>query len=370
MTPMTSVAFLANHAGSACRPHRRRTSRGFSLIELMVALALAGVLLLGLAVFFVSSSRSYSEADRVSRQIENGRYASSLIAEEIRHAGFYGEVKNVVNLPVAPPPPSSAIPIPTTSAQIDPCATDIATVKGALPIPIWYVDAPGTPPTCVPDAVSGTDIIVIRRANTTTIPAASAVAGGYYTQTTNCATLTPVFQVAQSGFTLTDANCGATVMPIRQYHVYIYYIAPCSVASGSNGACAAGDVAIPTLKRVELTSPSKMSNPVPLVEGIENIQYEYGMDTNGDGNPDIYTAAPALPDPVTQLPQIVTVRIHILARNTDTTPGFADTKTYNFGTNADGTANTVTPGGGFQRHLYTELVRATNVSQRLESTFP
>jgi len=366
---MTPVPFLANHARYACRPSRKWTSRGFSLIELMIALALAGVLLLGLAVFFVSSSRSYSEADRVSRQIENGRYASSLIAEEIRHAGFYGEVKNVVNLPVAPPPPSSAIPIPTTSAQIDPCATDIAVVKGALPIPIWYVDAPGTSPTCVPDAVSGTDMIVIRRANTTTIPAASAVAGGYYTQTTNCATLTPVFQVAQSGFTLTDTNC-TTVMPIRQYHVYIYYVAPCSVASGSNGACAAGDVAIPTLKRVELTSPSKMSNPVPLVEGIENIQYEYGMDTNGDGTPDTYTAAPTLPSTVNQLPQIVAVRIHILARNTDTTPGFTDTKTYNFGTNADGTANTVTPGGGFQRHLYTELVRVTNVSQRLESTFP
>jgi type IV pilus assembly protein PilW len=210
---------------------------------------------------------------------------------------------------------------------------------------------------------------VIRRANKTTIPAASAVAGGYYTQTTNCATLTPVFQVAQSGFTLTDANC-TTVMPIRQYHVYIYYIAPCSVASGSNGACASGDVAIPTLKRIELTSPSKMSNPVPLVEGIENIQYEYGMDTNGDGNPDTYTAAPTLPSTVTQLPQIVAVRIRVLARNTDTTPGFTDTKTYNFGTNADGTPNTVTPGGGFQRHLYTELVRVTNVSQRLESTFP
>jgi len=57
---MTPVPFLANHARYACHPSRKWTSRGFSLIELMIALALAGVLLLGLAVFFVSSSRSYS----------------------------------------------------------------------------------------------------------------------------------------------------------------------------------------------------------------------------------------------------------------------------------------------------------------------
>lgn len=349
---------------------RARVTRmsGFSLVELMVALALAGVLLLGLAVFFVSSSRSYSEAERVSRQIENGRYASALIAEEIRHAGFYGEVKNVVNLPVSPPPPDSAIPIPTTTTQINPCATDIATVKSALPVPIWYVDAPAAAPSCVPDAVAGTDMIVIRRANTTTIPAGSAVANGYYTQTTNCPAVTPVFQVAQTGFTLTDKDC-TTVMPIRQYHVYIYYIAPCSLATGSNGACAPSDAPIPTLKRVELVAGA-MSNPVPLVEGIENIQFEYGMDTSGDGNPDQYTAAPTLPSPATQLPQIVAVRVHVLARNTDTTVGFTDTKSYTLGLNADGTPNTVTPGGGFQRHNYTELVRVTNVSQRIERTFP
>src|SRR5579864_9177786 len=73
--------------------------RGFSLVELMVALTLAGILLLGLSVFFVSSSRSFSEAERVSRQIENGRYAMALLGEEIRHAGFYGQVGNVALLP-------------------------------------------------------------------------------------------------------------------------------------------------------------------------------------------------------------------------------------------------------------------------------
>src|SRR3954471_22880474 len=77
-----------------------RHSRGFSLIELMVSLVIAAIVLLGLATYFVNSSRSFSETGRVSRQIENGRYAAALLGEEVRHAGFYGESGNVVNLPV------------------------------------------------------------------------------------------------------------------------------------------------------------------------------------------------------------------------------------------------------------------------------
>lgn len=351
--------------------------QGFSLVELMIALVLAGILLFGLAVFFVSSSRSYGEADRVSRQIENGRYAMALITEDIRHAGFYGQVGNVVDLPTVPAPPSQ-IPLPATVP--DPCATAIANVKAALPIPIQGVDnvVAATAPSCVTDAVAGTDILVIRRANTTTIAAAAAVANGYYTQSANCLTAAPIFQVAQSGFTLTDKDC-ATVMPIRQYHVYIYYVAPCSIASGAGGTCAAGDAPLPTLKRVELCSQTALSNPacsggagtmsapVPLVEGIENVQYEYGLDTSGDGSPDTYTAAPAS---VTQWSQVVAIRVHVLARNADASPGFTDTKTYSMGLNAAGTANTVTPGGSFRRHAYTDLARVTNVSQRIEATFP
>jgi len=371
---MTSAAFNPTRRGCEGAPCLNTVvavtrARGFSLVELMIALVIAGILLFGLAVFFVSSSRSYGEAERVSRQIENGRYALSVLSEDIRLAGFYGDIGNVVNLPTVPAP-SSAIPLPATLPN--PCLTDIASVKAALPIPLQGVDAPGTAPTCVPDAVSGTDIIVIRRANTTTVSAgtADATANGYFTQTGNCVTQAPVFLIALSGatpsnFPLTDKDC-STVLPVRQYHVYIYYIAPCSIASGAGGACAAGDVALPTLKRVELL-PGAMSAPEPLVEGIENVQYEYGLDTTGDGSPDSYTTNPTS---VTQWSQVVSVRIHLLARNQDPSPGFTDTKTYQLGLTASGAANSVTPGGPYRRHAYTALVRVTNVSQRLEAIFP
>lgn len=342
---------------------RRGGLCGFSLVELMIALVIAGVLLLGMSAYFVNSSRNFSETERVSQQIENGRYAASLLSEEIRHAGFYGEVGNVVNLPLA-----AAIPMP--GSVPNPCSTTIALVSAALPLPIQGVDDidSTSAPSCVTDYQTGTDLIVVRRANTTTIPKGSAVASGYYTQTSFCATDNPMFKVAQSAFGMTEKDC-LTARPIREYHVYIYYIATCSIGTGTGGVCQSTDPQVPTLKRAELTAGGSFSVS-PLVEGIENMQIEYGLDTTGDGIADSFTAKPTT---VTDWAQVAAIRIHLLARNTDSSPGYTDTKTYQLGLKADGiTANNFTPSGAaaaYRRHVYTEIVRVQNVSQRIESKF-
>ena len=333
--------------------------RGFSLVELMVALALAGFILLGLSAYFVSSSRAFSETERVSRQIENGRYASALLAEEIRHAGFYGEVGNVINLP-----PTSAIALP--GAIPDPCATVITDVRNALPLPVQGVDAPDTVPTCLSDQLAGTDVLVVRRAQTVPIAAGSAVANGYYTQVAYCDTADPMFIVAQTGFSLKAKNC-ATDQPIRQLNVFIYYIAPCSIGTGTGGVCVSGNPPIPTLKRAALTAGGTWTY-TPLVEGIENMQIEFGLDTTGDGNADSFKANPGT---VAEWAQVVSVRLNVLARNTDASPGYADSKTYTLGLDRNGAAENVTaPGDAYRRHNYKELVRVQNVSQRKEATFP
>src|SRR5215471_12215872 len=162
----------AAHRGSG-GPMKRTLPlhRGFTLTELMVALTVSLLLLLALTVVFVGNSRSFSENERSSRQIENGRYALSLMSDGIRHAGFYGDVGDVTNLVLTP-----AITLP--AALPDPCVTDVASVRAALALPLQGVDAPGAVPSCLPDHVAGTDVVVIRRANTTTVPAASAVAKG------------------------------------------------------------------------------------------------------------------------------------------------------------------------------------------------
>ena len=343
-----------------------RQRNGFTLIELMVALTVSLLLLFGLTVVFVGNSRSFSENERSSRQIENGRYALALLSDGIRHAGFYGDVGDVTNLVLTPP-------ITLPAGLPDPCVTDVASVRAALALPVQGVDAPDPVPSCLPDYVAGTDVVVIRRANTTTIPAASAVANGYYTQTSFCATQLPVFLFAQSNFTLQQKDC-LSAAPVRQYHVEIYFVSPCSIPTGANGVCQSTDPPVPTLKRLELRPAGDTTCPVfvqaswclvPLVEGIENLQIEYGLDTSAtpNGSPDTYKTKPAS---TAEWASVVALRLHVLARNVDQTGGYTDTKTYQLGQNADGTANSVTPGGAYRRHAYTEVVRVTNNSQRKE----
>ena len=56
------------------------------------------------------------------------------------------------------------------------------------------------------------------------------------------------------------------------------------------------------------------------------------------------------------------LRLHLLARNNEKSPGYQDNKTYSLGL-----SGTVTPAGGdaqFKRHVFSQAVRVVNVSAR------
>jgi type IV pilus assembly protein PilW len=147
----------------------------------------------------------------------------------------------------------------------------------------------------------------------------------------------------------------------RRYHVHIYFVANNSV--GTDG--------VPTLKRAELDG-NGFATIAPLVEGIENLKLEYGIDTNNDGQPEVYTPTPdtyacAGPPACTAISNwrnVTAVRIFLLARSTEATPGYiASSKTYTLST--DG-AITFTPASGdrFRRHVFNSTVKLANIAGR------
>jgi type IV pilus assembly protein PilW len=112
--------------------------------------------------------------------------------------------------------------------------------------------------------------------------------------------------------------------------------------------------------------------PEPLIEGIEALRFEYGIDTlgrnglpisntnPGDGSADDYvTCAPC---DLGQLSNVVAVKIHVLARNLEATPGYKDTKTYQLGA----TPQIAAANDGFKRHVFSTTVRLINPSGRRE----
>jgi type IV pilus assembly protein PilW len=75
MTPMTS---------------QRRHARGFSLIELMIALALGVVVTAGIVTLFVGNNETYTLLNGQARLQESARFAMDFVTRSSRSAGYFG----------------------------------------------------------------------------------------------------------------------------------------------------------------------------------------------------------------------------------------------------------------------------------------
>jgi prepilin-type N-terminal cleavage/methylation domain-containing protein len=73
----------------ACAPINTRQA-GFSLVEVMVAMVIGLVMLLGVTQIFLTASRSGVTSSDLSRVQESGRIALELISKELRRAGYKG----------------------------------------------------------------------------------------------------------------------------------------------------------------------------------------------------------------------------------------------------------------------------------------
>lgn len=362
-------------------PQGSRHQRGTTLVEWMVSITIGLILLAGLTTLIAQQSSTQAELEKSSRQIENGRYAIQLLNEDIQMAGYYGEFSDVAGLAVP-----GALP--------DPCLVTVAAIEPAMVFPVQGYDSPATTSgllSCINplNHEDGTDILVVRSVETATLTiasAASAAGGQVYLQSG----LTPsglVFEkkmgtgATTSEFTLvtqakpaTAAASAVSAGPalLRKFLVHIYFVSPCSVMSNGSTCSSTDDGGkpIPTLKRVELSASGNTTtmSTTPLVEGIENMQIDYGIDTTGnDGAPDgQFVASPAV---VTDWANVMALRVHLLTRNNESTAGYVDPKTYEMGYDSAGAVQTVTPATAVQsykRRLFSQLIRMVNPSSRRE----
>ena len=65
--------------------HRQR---GFTLIELMAAIAISGVVLGAITATFITQSRSYDAQEQINEMQQGARAAMDLITREVRMAGY------------------------------------------------------------------------------------------------------------------------------------------------------------------------------------------------------------------------------------------------------------------------------------------
>lgn len=342
-----------------------RRQRGLSLVELMIAVLIGLILLAGLVRVVMSTSSSHREVSESGRLLENGRYAMALLTDEIEHAGFLDQFDEAEVPPLTP----------------DPCGTSAAVLTNDLGIPVQGLDAQQSTfalPNCLPAAAhrSGTDLLIVRRASTTATAPTALTASEWYVQGRFDRYVLDQGQNA-ANFNLTNPMsdpAAPVLLPIRKYRTDIYFISPCSNFDGVS--C---QDAIPTLKRLELAAGPSFQM-VTLVEGIEDLQLYFGVDTQPAGAPDgapdrnaageIYIGSPG--DPATAAGReawanVMGVQIYLLARAMEQTPGHQDKKTYVLSPAELGSKHQVagadTP---YKRHVFSSAVRVINPSGRRE----
>lgn len=326
---------------SASALSRVQRMRGFSLVELMVALTIGLILVAGLMALVVGNIQGYGELSKSSYQVESARFSAQVLRDELSMAGYYGDLSFNSVIGSAAPPSDEDID-ETTKEKV--AARYGAFIEGKDNV------SAGESRYALTTGVSfrpGTDVLLIRRASSRAVLPASMSGdyfyiGGDYTTAhfmTSTESLTPYTFLSEEKF----GN-------VRRYVERLIYISPCSVCSGDEAD------SIPTLKMVELRNDD-WSDPMSMVEGVEDLQLEYGVDSDGDGYPDEFIDQPAS----TEWRDVVAVRFHLLVRNLEESrTGNAPDKTYVLG------SKTVTPNDDFKRHVYSMTVRLRNAAERRE----
>jgi type IV pilus assembly protein PilW len=315
--------------------------RGFSLVELMVALTIGLILVAGLMALVVGNIQGYSELSKSSYQVESARFSAQVLRDELSMAGYYGDLSfNSVT-------GSAALP---SDDDIDEATKEKVAARYGVFIEGKNNVSAGESRYALKTSVSfkaGTDVLLVRRASSQAVLPGS-MSGDYLYVGGDHATvqfMTSTEDRAPYTF-LSDARFER----VRRYIERLIYVSPCSVCSGDEVD------SFPTLKMVELRNGS-WSDPIPVVEGVDDLQLEYGLDNDEDGYPDEFVDEPA----TDEWRNVVSARFHLLVRSleesrTDNAPD----KTYVLG------SKTVAPTDDFKRHVYSMTVRLRNAAERRE----
>ena len=78
-----------------------RSARGFGLIELMVALALGLIVVLGVAQIFISAKNTYVSQNASASMQEDARFVLSKMLQEIRMVGMFGCLESITDSSLA-----------------------------------------------------------------------------------------------------------------------------------------------------------------------------------------------------------------------------------------------------------------------------
>ena len=333
------------------RPNQRtlrRRSLGVTLIELMVALAIGGFLMIGAVSVFLQARQTFRLTDSIARLQETGRFALDALEPEIRMAHYWGLTTQTVAIE------GRAGPADANGLGPDNCGTNWTidfdkAVEGSNNAYTWACAAG---PVGGNGASDTSDTLVVRRVSEN--EPAALVDDTLYLQTRRSST----------SRLFTGTSPPAEFLPIsaaapsetRTVLVTGYYVGKSS-ALGAN---------MPSLRRKVFTGDTSGNvADEEVLPGVEDMQIQFGVDTDPFGGPNrgsidryVNPGDPILtPGNVAFIPdaEILAVRIWLRIRAENPETGYHDTRTYAY---AD--QNVAAPNDAYRRVLLSKTIYLRN----------
>jgi type IV pilus assembly protein PilW len=330
----------------------RRNCRGFSLVELMIALVITLILLGGISQIFLSSKKSFTVQDTLGRMQENGRFAVDMITADLRRAGYWGGNADI-----------SQITGTLGTADDDGTCNSADTSWGRMiETRIYGLNDTNAGYACLTGYTQG-DALVLRYASPWVLGGMTLPAEPTDPENTNRIFLRSslfagrIFQGKDFDSQQNDMDLDTSTPPnpaerVSELIAHAYHI-------GTTAASQCEGVNTPTLRRVALGNNGQPVS-AEIARGVEQLQVRYGLrkpDPLDPFNPNKYTIEFRDADAVgTEWNDVIAARLWLLTRAECPETGFTNTNTYPMGD----IVYDPDPDDGFRRQLYQSTVFLRN----------
>jgi type IV pilus assembly protein PilW len=305
---------------------QRCRERGFSLVEIMLALVISLMLMAGIIQIFISSKQSYRLQEGQSRIQENARYAMELLQRDLRIAGYMGcnvdsNLRKIANEPVGVDFTSSVTGNEATGSSWSPALPPVLSsmttpnhvIKGTDVVRIDYAESCGGNLTGNMDPSNASiQIIYPNNCNLQQSSCSGGTCTGEVILIADCQN-SDLFRASSvsdgtTKQTLATASNVNTNNKLRIYQDDAELLKPRAftyfIRLGQSGS--------PALWRLNNLAALGTDNPQELVDGIEDMQILYGEDTDADRSPNRYLLAHQVDFTSTR---VVSVRIILRVRS-------------------------------------------------------
>jgi len=279
----------------------RKKSRGYSLVELMIAAAL-GLLLVSLVVAAVTNAIAISSRiGQAGELFENAQYLTRLLKYELSMAGFYGGVDYPVNTSIEKPHICNKI--------------SDGNIANTLSYPIDGINAVASGGRlCGKDLLlPGSDVLLVRRSLLAEYSPRSRLKSKQHYIQTSTDNFVLSLGSKPADFYLTNED-NSEFLPVRIWQQTIYYL------SADNN-----------FKRRRFLK-GKYTRAEPLVEGVIDFQLLYGIapSSREGGDPSVEAEFVEFPTSKRQWQQLVAIRFYLLLSSTEQSSGDGNPKLLNY----------------------------------------